>query len=209
MSPNVCVLETMLDLGNIFEGVTISRTITLKNLTMLDAHYVWEPPLPRGAMDVKYSFSVEPQIGTIRGGDTAEVKFTFDPQEAGVVDMVLGCDVQHMLMPIGCRVVANVLGLRISYIVADVPEAQTLVGDPVAEAAARKVQRLRENAAFGHMGSSARVDIVGRLLGSSVLDQQVGSPRDPSHPIPSHPIPSHPIPSHPSSSEHQALRSDG
>jgi hypothetical protein len=46
----------------------------------------------------------------------------------------------------------------------------------VAEAAARKMQRLRESAAFGVMGSAARVDIVARLLGSSVLDQQVGPP---------------------------------
>jgi hypothetical protein len=174
MSPNVCVVETMLDLGEIFEGVTITRSLTLKNLTMLDTHYVWEPPLPRGAMDVKHSFSVEPQIGTIRGGETEEVTFTFDPQEAGVVDIVLGCDVQHMLMPVGCRVVANVLGLRISYIISDVPPARTLISDPVAEAAARKMQRLRENAAFGVMGSAARVNIVARLLGSSVLDQQVG-----------------------------------
>ena len=119
----MCLSQNAFDLLSGFVGVPISRTVFLKNLTLIPTQYTWEEIETEGDISLStflllaynpldYSVKFEPGSAQIGPHENVKVVFTFTPHripEVADVEVLLCCDVVEMDLPIGCLIRAKVL----------------------------------------------------------------------------------------------------
>eukprot|EP00698_Gefionella_okellyi_P026218 TRINITY_DN9911_c0_g1_i1.p1 TRINITY_DN9911_c0_g1~~TRINITY_DN9911_c0_g1_i1.p1 ORF type:complete len:1359 (-),score=249.35 TRINITY_DN9911_c0_g1_i1:815-4642(-) len=106
----VCLVDSLVSLGELFVGVTKTVKVRMQNLSMLPARFSWdEHP------DEDCEIYFEPSNGVIMANELLPITVTVLPRRTGLVDFVIGCDVDNMDMPLVCGMKGEVSGLRVSY----------------------------------------------------------------------------------------------
>lgn len=102
-----------------FVGIPITRTVQMKNLTLIPTQFSWEEIDKEGNnlsksyysisflknVSTDYSVKFEPRFGAIGAHETLKVIITFTPNkipEVADIEALLCCDVMDMELPIGC-----------------------------------------------------------------------------------------------------------
>jgi hypothetical protein len=114
-SPKVFSDSNFLGLGVCFVGVPVTRTVTLTNISNLDAPFTFDN-LQDSVLDpnpVALLTSV-PRSGVIAPKSSVSVAITMAPQREGKVDALVAYDVEGMLAPIGVALLAEVKGIVVA-----------------------------------------------------------------------------------------------
>ncbi|XP_041478167.1 deleted in lung and esophageal cancer protein 1-like [Lytechinus variegatus] len=118
-SPQVCVLESTLELPEIYQGIPVTHTIQLFNQTMLPASYQWQQP--KGKQSSTCSVTFDPEQGILGPHEQLPVSVTIVAQEQGPLsDVWIPCLVSGMVKPIFLALSGDVQGLRVTYRTPDI-----------------------------------------------------------------------------------------
>ncbi|XP_030846689.1 deleted in lung and esophageal cancer protein 1 isoform X1 [Strongylocentrotus purpuratus] len=113
-SPQVCVLESTLELPEIYQGIPVTHTVQLFNQTMLPASYQWQQP--KGKQSSICSVTFDPEQGILGPHEQLPVSVTIVAKEQGPLsDVWIPCLVSGMVKPIFLALVGDVQGLRVTY----------------------------------------------------------------------------------------------
>ncbi|KAH8098425.1 hypothetical protein JL720_1368 [Aureococcus anophagefferens] len=96
-APKVYLTETDVDLGVVYVGVPVTRSLRLVNLSNL-SRFKWERP---GGASSTFDLGFSPPSDVLDAKQVCDVTMTFCALSAGVVDEVLGCRIFGMSLPLG------------------------------------------------------------------------------------------------------------
>ncbi|KAH8074054.1 hypothetical protein JL721_2613 [Aureococcus anophagefferens] len=97
-APKVYLTETDVDLGVVYVGVPVTRSLRLVNLSNLSTRFKWERP---GGASSTFDLGFSPPSDVLDAKQVCDVTMTFCALSAGVVDEVLGCRIFGMSLPLG------------------------------------------------------------------------------------------------------------
>ena len=97
-APKVYLTSTEMDLGVVYVGVPVVRSLRLVNLSNLSTRFKWERP---GGASSTFGLEFQPPSDVLDAKQICDVSVTFVAHSAGVIDEVLGCRIFGMSLPLG------------------------------------------------------------------------------------------------------------
>ena len=163
VNAQVCLSTNVVDLGTIFLAVPVSRTIKLRNLTLLPStQYKWDVQsanalrtakssafrldvlAPEGALGPDEEVDVEVHVEALDLGEAVGEQTTRSEQlgsaaNPGVLRALVPIDVDGMPLPTGFELRANVMGLAVTYHVGTIDSLEPVPAHMKGTPAALKV----------------------------------------------------------------------
>ena len=111
-APRVYLEQSEVDLGVVYVGVKVSRTLQLVNLSNLATRFKLERP---GGASAQFALEFDPGSDVLGAKQTREVTVNFTALSSGVVDEILGCRVFGTPRPLGLALKAVSKNAVIAY----------------------------------------------------------------------------------------------
>eukprot|EP00954_Amorphochlora_amoebiformis_P003480 269912-Amorphochlora_amoeboformis.AAC.1 len=97
------------DLGRCYVGIHRDITLSLRNRTFLEASFEWEDVVEDG-----FSIRFQPKKGILTPGEEQGIHAEIIPRLPGPLAILVGCDIEGMVDPLGLEIKGDVKPLMVS-----------------------------------------------------------------------------------------------